>query len=78
MKKRKLKTKSSLKIRFRITKTGKILHMTQNSRHLRRKKRKGTIRGYSVPKQLKGKFAAKIRRVMGVRSKKQKAKSKKL
>ena len=58
MKKRKLKTKSSLKIRFRITKTGKILHMTQNSRHLRRKKRKGTIRGYSVPK---------IRRVMGIK-----------
>jgi len=67
MKKRKLKTKSSLKIRFRITKTGKILHMTQNSRHLRRKKRKGTIRGYSVPKQLKGKFASKIRRVMGIK-----------
>lgn len=70
MKKRKLKTKSSLRIRFRITKTGKVMHMTQNSRHLRRKKRKGTIRGYGVPKQLKGKFAAKIRRVMGVRRKK--------
>ncbi|MBI2309490.1 50S ribosomal protein L35 [Candidatus Collierbacteria bacterium] len=77
MKNKKLKTKSSLKIRFRITKTGKVLHMTQNSRHLRRKKRKSSIRGFSVPKELKGKFAAKIRRVMGIRTKKQKAESKK-
>ena len=77
MKKRKFKTKSSLKIRFRITKTGKVLHMTQNSRHLRRKKRKGAIRGFSVPKQLKGKFAAKIRRVMGVRRRKQKTENRK-
>lgn len=64
---RKLKTKSSLKARFRITKTGKILRRSQQSRHLRRKKRKGAIRSYRVPKQIKGKFATKFRRVMGVR-----------
>lgn len=64
---RKLKTKSSLKARFRVTKTGKILRRSQQSRHLRRKKRKGAIRSYRVPKQITGKFARKIKRVMGVR-----------
>lgn len=67
---RKQKTKSSLKARFKITKTGKVMFLSQNKRHLRRKKRKGAIREYRVPRQLKGKFAAKIRRIMGVKKRK--------
>ena len=65
---RKFKPKSSLKARFKVTKTGKIMRRSQSMRHLRRRKRKGAIRSYRVPKQIKGKFAAKFRRVMGVRN----------
>lgn len=68
---RKLKTKSSLKARFKVTKTGKIMRRAQNMRHLRRKKRKSTIHAYRVPRQITGKFATRLRRVMGIKKRKQ-------
>lgn len=60
----KIKTPSAIKIRFRVTKTGKLLCRTQNMRHLRRKKRKGAIREARIPQVLTGKIANKIKRML--------------
>ncbi len=65
-KKIKHKTRTSAALRFKITKTGKVMRRAQNMRHLRRKKSKSTIRRYKVPKEVKGKFAIKIKRMLGV------------
>ncbi len=43
----KLKTRSSLKRRFRVTGTGKIMRVKIGKSHLRRKKTKRTKRTYS-------------------------------
>ena len=43
----KLKTNSSLKRRFRVTGTGKIMRSKMGKSHLRRRKTKRTKRGYS-------------------------------
>lgn len=51
--------------RFKITKTGKVLRRTATMRHLRRRKTKKQIRRYKVLKRVKGKFATKIKRMLG-------------
>jgi large subunit ribosomal protein L35 len=62
----KQKTRRSALKRFKITATGKVLRRTQNMRHLRRKKSKKAIRRYAVPVELKGKFAKKVKQMLGV------------
>ena len=62
----KQKTRRAVLKRFKITSTGKVLRRAQNMRHLRRKKSKKTIRRYNVPKQVTGKFAKKIKRMLGL------------
>ena len=66
------KVPSVIKVRFKVTKTGKVMRRAQNMRHLRRKKPKKAIRAYRVPREVTGKMATKIRRMMGkrIRSKK--------
>ena len=64
------KVPSVLKIRFKVTKTGKVLRRSQNMRHLRRKKPKNAIRASRIPREVTGKMATKIRRMMGARLKK--------
>ena len=66
MGKHKQKTRTSAALRFKVTKTGKVMRRAQNMRHLRRKKRKSAIRRYKVPKEVKGRFAIKIKRMLGV------------
>ena len=66
MKKKKVKTKKSVAKRFKITKTGKVLHRGHGSRHLRSKKTKKRIRSLKKMKEIKGKFAKKIR--LGIRN----------
>ena len=66
MKKYKQKTRKSVNKRFKVTKTGKVLFRGQGGRHLRRKKSKKQIRAYAVPKVLTGKFAKKIKRMLGL------------
>ncbi|MBD3279327.1 MAG: 50S ribosomal protein L35 [Candidatus Pacebacteria bacterium] len=66
MKKYKQKTRKGVARRFKVTKTGKVLRRRQNSRHLRRKKSKKTIRSYRKPVEVKGKWAKKIKRMLGV------------
>ena len=66
MKKYKQKTRKGAAKRFKITATGKVLRRSQNMRHLRRNKSKKAIRAYRVPVEVKGKFAKKIKRMLGL------------
>jgi large subunit ribosomal protein L35 len=66
MTKYKQKTRKGVAARFKITGTGKVLRRTQNMRHLRRRKAKSAIRASKVPKLVTGKFARKIKRMMGM------------
>lgn len=64
MKNRKLKTNKSLAKRFKITKNGKILFRGSHVRHLRRKKRKSSIRKQKKLQELKGKIKVKIKKLL--------------
>lgn len=66
MKKIKQKTRSGVAKRFKITATGKVLRRSQNMRHRRRNKSKKTIRSYRKPIQVTGKWARKIKRMLGL------------
>lgn len=60
----KIKTRKSVKNRFRITKTGKVLHRGQMGRHLKAKKSKSRQRRQKRIKQLSGTFAKKIKKML--------------
>lgn len=62
---KKLKVRKSIKRRFKVTKTGKILHGSSFSRHLRRKKNKSHIRRLKQTSALTGKVAKKVRMLLG-------------
>lgn len=66
MKGYKQKTRKGAAKRFKITAGGKVLRRSQNMRHLRRKKSKKAIRASRVPVQVTGKFARKIKRMLGL------------
>ncbi|MBU0578992.1 50S ribosomal protein L35 [Patescibacteria group bacterium] len=66
MKKYKQKTRKSAAARFKITGSGKLMRRRQNSRHLRRKKSKKTIRKYRLLAEVTGKYAKKIKQMMGL------------
>lgn len=66
MKKIKQKTRKGVAKRFKITGSGKVLRRSQNMRHLRRKKSKKAIRSYRIPTEVKGKWAKKIKRMLGL------------
>ena len=66
MKKSKQKVKKSVAKRFKVTKTGKVLRRSQTMRHLRRKKSKRQIRRFRKAKQVTGKMAIKIKRMLGL------------
>ncbi|MGB9911077.1 MAG: 50S ribosomal protein L35 [Microgenomates group bacterium] len=63
-KKIKVKTKKSLAKRFKVTPTGKVLFRGSHVRHLRRKKRKSSLRKQKVAQELKGKMKNKIKKVL--------------
>lgn len=62
----KLKIKKSVSKRFKVTKTGKVLRSKQMRSHLRSKKSKSNLRRKKIEGQLKGKFAKKIKQLLGV------------
>jgi large subunit ribosomal protein L35 len=62
----KLKTRKIVVKRFKITATGKVMRRSQNMRHLRRRKSKRQIRAYKVPKEVTGKLAIKIKRMLAI------------
>jgi len=62
----KQKTRSGVASRFKITATGKVLRRSQNMRHRRRTKSKKTIRKYRTMQEVQGKWARKIKRMLGL------------
>lgn len=66
MKRYKQKTRSGVSKRFKITGTGKVLRRSQNMRHLRYNKSKKAIRAYRVPVEVTGKWAIKIKKMLGL------------
>jgi large subunit ribosomal protein L35 len=66
MKKYKQKTRKGVSKRFKITGSGKVLRRTQNMRHLRSNKSKKAKRAYRVPVQVTGKWAKKIKQMLGL------------
>jgi large subunit ribosomal protein L35 len=66
MKKYKQKTRSGVAKRFKITSSGKVLRRTQNMRHLRSNKSKKAKRAYRIPIEVTGKWAKKIKRMLGL------------
>ncbi len=59
------KTRKSAHKRFKITKTGKILFSHQYQGHLMRKKSNRRIRAQKEPGHLGGRFAKKMKQIMG-------------
>lgn len=66
MAKNKQKTRSGVAKRFKVTATGKVLRRSQNMRHLRRRKSKKAIRAYRKPIEVTGKWAKKIKQMLGI------------
>jgi large subunit ribosomal protein L35 len=63
----KTKTRKSAAKRFKVTKNGKVMHRSQNLRHLRTVKGKRNQRRLKLMKELGGKFASKIKKMMGLK-----------
>jgi large subunit ribosomal protein L35 len=66
MKKIKQKTRKGVAKRYKITGTGKVLRRHQNMRHLRSNKSKKAKRNYRQTVQVTGKFAKKIKMMLGL------------
>ncbi len=61
----KLKTKRSVKRRFKVTKTGKVLRGSQMRSHLRSHKSKRTLRAQKEIKVVEAGFAKKVKQLLG-------------
>jgi large subunit ribosomal protein L35 len=61
----KLKTKRSVKRRFKVTKTGKVLRGSQMRSHLRTHKSKRANRAQKEQKFVQAGFAKKIKQLLG-------------
>lgn len=66
MKRYKQKSRKGVTRRFKITASGKVMRRKQNMRHLRRNKSKKAIRASRVPVEVQGKWARKIKRMLGL------------
>ena len=62
---KKLKIRKSVSNRFEVTKTGKVLRMSSFNRHLRRKKSKKQLRRLKGKQPVLGRFAMKVRKLLG-------------
>lgn len=65
MKNTKLKIKKSVKNRFEITKTGKVLRESSFHRHLRSNKSKKQLRRLKGKKLVTGRWARKVKKLLG-------------
>jgi len=66
MKKMKQKVRKSAAKRFKVTKTGKVMFGHQFGSHLKLHKSKRRLRRQKEPGVLAGKFAKRVRRMLGV------------
>jgi large subunit ribosomal protein L35 len=62
----KQKTRKSVSRRFKISATGKVIRRVAFGRHLRRKKSAAQLRGYRQTKQVTGKIARRVKRLMAI------------
>ena len=62
---KKIKIKKSVRNRFEVTKTGKVLRMSSFNRHLRRKKSKKQLRRLKGKQPVLGRFAIKVKKLLG-------------
>lgn len=62
----KQKSRKSLTKRVKVTAGGKVIHRTQNMRHLRRRKSKAQVRRMKTAKFFSGKIKQKITRMLGI------------
>ncbi len=67
MAKQKHKTKKSAAKRFKVTKTGKVLHRSKGLRHLRANKSKRRIRRLKQMKEVFGRYRKKILKMLGLK-----------
>lgn len=61
----KLKTRKAVAKRFKVTKTGKVIRRGSYSRHLKASKSKKRSRRQKVPKEVTGRMAKKIKKILG-------------
>lgn len=66
MTKTKQKVRKSAAKRFKVTKTGKVMFGHQYGSHLKLHKSKKRLRRQKEPAVLGGKFAKRVRRMLGV------------
>lgn len=66
MAKQKLKVKKAVAKRFKVTKTGKVMHGKQFGGHLKINKSKRRLRRLKEPAELVGEFAKKIKRQLAL------------
>ena len=64
MGKMKLKVKKSVARRFKVTKTGKVMHGRQNTSHLKSNKSKTQKRRGKEPTVMSGAFAKRIKKLL--------------
>lgn len=64
---KKHKVKKSAVKRFKITKSGKILHRAAASRHLKTTKSKRRLRAMKRPKEVLGKYKRNIQKMLGIK-----------
>jgi large subunit ribosomal protein L35 len=60
------RTRKSAAKRFKVTKTGKVLHRSQGIRHLKSKKTKRQLRSLKQMNQVHGKAEKKIKKMLGI------------
>lgn len=65
MTKTKQKTRKSAAKRFKISASGKLMHRSQNIRHLRSKKSKKQLRSLKLMKRVGGSYQKKIKKMLG-------------
>jgi len=61
----KLKIRKSIKKRFRVTKTGKVMHRSHGNGHLKTNKSKNQIRRLKKIKSLYSTIARKVKKLLG-------------
>lgn len=65
-KKTKIKVRNSAEKRFKVTKTGKVIFVHQYGSHKKLHKSKSRLRRQKEPAILKGAFAKRVKRMLGV------------
>lgn len=62
----KQKTRKSVSKRFKVTATGKVLHRSAFSRHLRTSKSASQLRRHKTLKSVNGKISRRIKRLLAL------------